>query len=204
MEPRTQSAELIPHFEGLVRKSAARIEPYVEEEFDDICQFLRMKVWYALERFDPSNVRSTSKFSPAQQRDRFVFACMKNAMKDVLKKKQHNLLFIEDIAPSAHGAPNMPGKSGHSAGRRDAFEQRYLSVEENYDLDPDELPLLPSTLSDLERRVVLLLYFDFEPAEIARQMGISRRGVKETIETIKVKMADWSPVPEDAGVAIAA
>jgi hypothetical protein len=42
----------ISHYEGVVRQTAGMFFAMVEEEFEDVCQILRMKAWRALVSFD--------------------------------------------------------------------------------------------------------------------------------------------------------
>jgi DNA-directed RNA polymerase specialized sigma24 family protein len=180
-----------------VRKTAAMIDEDVEDEFEEICQFLREKVWKALEAFTADRVITTSKLSPEKQIERFVFACVTNGKKDLLKKKRRNWLYIEDFKHSGHNEYNF------------AFENRYLRIEDVYAEIESELPALPPTLTDHERAVTVLLYLSFSTDEIATQVGGDRKAVNATVRSIKLKLADWAPrglvvVPDAADVVIGA
>lgn len=183
--------EQIHYYEGVVRKTAAICEPHVEDDFDEICQFLREKVWKALVAFSPARVKTTSKYTPAEQCERFVFACITNGKKDVLKKKKRNLLFIEDLAPGRGEAkPEWGAEPG------DGFAKRYLSHEDAYP-SIAEVPLIPSTLTADERTVVLSYYLGYSTAEIAEEHRMAPKDVLRTAATVREKMADWQP---DTGV----
>lgn len=189
MDARDKNPRHVAHYEGLVRKKAARLENVTEEEFDDICQFLRIKVWKAIDAFDHSRVKTASKFTPDEQLERFVYGCVVNATKDVLKKKRHGILFIEDEAPIKDVDVNR-----FEGGMRDKFERQYLCVENPYAMvEEGVLPFVPSTLSDTERRVLFLLVLDFKPAEIAVQVGVRHKDVWALTKGIREKMADWNP-----------
>lgn len=179
-----------------MRRVAGEVAPVAEDDFDDICQFFRVKVWKILDAFDPSRVKTTSKYTPAEQLERFVYACLQNAKKDVLKKKRHGVLFIEDLAP-------LELEEGTN-GVRDRFELRYLSIEDAFVEAHREPPLIPSTLNQLERQVVLLTFLDFEPAEIALAIGVTRKKVWSMMKGIREKMADWAPGSADEQVPLAA
>lgn len=174
----------ILHYEGLVRKTASMYVDMVEEEYDDLCQLLRVKAWKALLSFDPA--KST------QGQDKYVFSCLRNQVKDFLKKKKHNVLFIEDIAPLRGDRTDTQDFNA-----RDAFEHRYLesSEEDAFATVEDELPNLPSTLTGTERNVALLLYLDFDYGEIGAELLVSRKEVGTTVKGIREKMADWKPTP---------
>jgi len=179
------------HYEGLVRTTASLCAPYVEEDFDDICQFLRYKVWKALESFDPHKLRVkvAGRLQVAAARDRYVYSCVQNGKKDVLKKKRHGLLFIEDLAPNENASDVAAWKTGP----RDAFEQRYLSIDDAFRHVEEELPTVPSTLTESEKAVVLLLYLDFKPTEIAARRGLPRKEITAIVQSVREKMADWNP-----------
>jgi RNA polymerase sigma factor (sigma-70 family) len=191
---KAKSPELMNHYEGLVRTTASICVPYVEEDFDDICQFLRYKVWKALQSFDPASLRvkTAGRVQIAAARDGYVFSCLMNGKKDVLKKKRHGILFIEDIAPNDR---NDNERSGHTM-TRSSFEERYMAIEDAFGEIEQELPTIPSTLTASERAVVLLLYLDFKPAEIATERGLPRKEITSLVSSIREKMADWNPSEE--------
>lgn len=175
---------LLAHYEGLVRKTASMYAGIVEDDYEDICQVLRIKVWRALLAFDPAKAR--------QSRDAYVFMCLRNRVKDLVKKVRRNELFIEDVAPvPADG-------SREQSNLRDRFERRYFAVEDDQVFGDLDTPLIPSTLTAAERRVVAYLYADFSQAEIAEEMEIGTKEVATLVGGIREKMADWHPSPEVA------
>lgn len=182
-----QDPALLAHYEGLVRKTASMYVDHCEEDYDDICQIFRIKVWKALLSFDSSRVKKNSKLSPEKQRDRFVFACLKNQAKDLVKRVKRNWLYIEDIAPSdARG-------DGH--GITDRFDARYLKATEEqvFAVIEEGAPLIPCSLDDTERRVIALLYLDYNYGEIGETVEMSRNDVATVVRSIREKMADWKP-----------
>lgn len=182
---------VLAHYEGLVRKTAGMYVGIVEEDYDDICQLLRIKVWTALLAFDPAKAR--------QSRDAYVFMCVKNRVKDIVKKVRRNELFIEDLAASSP-AGTTTGDAPPPQNRRDRFEARYLVALEEQVFGDIDKPLIPSTLTDTERRVIAYLYIDFSHAEIAEVMEIGRKEMATVVAGIREKMADWRPVsaPKEA------
>lgn len=167
-------------YEGLIHSTAGRYAPYLDEDFEDIQQILRLKVWQALRAFDPSRTKL-----PVQN---YVFACMRNRVKDLLKGQDRrnkarggSQLHIEDVA-------------GDQAAVH-AFEARYLaqSREETYSDVEDERMPLPATLTPLEVSVVQLLLLDFNQTEIAGHLKVSRQRVRAAHQEIQTKMADWRP-----------
>jgi RNA polymerase sigma factor (sigma-70 family) len=164
----------------------------VEEDYEDICQILRMKIWRALGTFDPSR--------SSMQVKNYVFGCMRNQCKDLVRKKKRNEAFMEDYRHA--GATTDTG--GRRKSSADAFDARYLSTghEEAFrDVEEEALPLIPTTLSQVEREIALLLFYDFSPLEIGRRMGLRRGQVNGSIEAIQVKMSDWRPDPQESEAA---
>jgi RNA polymerase sigma factor (sigma-70 family) len=172
--PRTTNPYDINFYEGLVFKTAAMYAPHVQEEFDDIRQRLRIKAWRALQVFDPSRSRMPV--------DRYVFMCVKNECKDIVKKKRRTDVYIED-----QGVEDA----------QDAFEARYLSAnhDQEFGAIDEGAPLVPSTLTGIERQVIVMLYRDYTQAEVARLMGLRRSEMERTMRSIRTKMADWAPSP---------
>lgn len=180
----------ISHYEGLVRSTAAIVEPWVEDEFDEICNFLREKVWKAIEAFSRKRVITTAKFSQDVQLERFVFACVQNGKKDVLKKKRRDWLYIEDQL-ARHGAGDL---GDERAKLHDSFEGQYLVEPDFTGVEPEALTL-PACLEGPERQVAAMLYEDFKVDEIAAAMGLRRGDVRGLLETIRVKLrlAGYAP-----------
>lgn len=169
-------------YEGLVRKTASMYERLTEEEFDDLCQILRLKVWRALGTYDPSRSKLPI--------ERYVFSCVRNQCKDLVKKKRRNELFIEDVAPGS------PGNAiDFDSSLRNRFEAQYLMVREDEafaDL-PFDQPLIPSTLTHDELQVMGLLYLDYGQTEIALRLAMTKREVAAAVKALREKMSDWKP-----------
>lgn len=169
----------LAHYEGLVFKTAQMYTPFLDDDEDDVRQQLRIKVWQALQSFDPAKARQT--------REKYVFMCVRNGVKDLLKRRRRDEGFIEDEAPE-------------DAASRARFEARHLSVDESAVVEAiiEGKVILPNTLSALEVRVVVLLLRDFNQTEIALQLGTTRQKVREAHRSVKVKMADWGQDEEPA------
>lgn len=172
----------IAYYERLIFKTASMYVSYVEEDFDDIQQVLRIKVWRALEAYDARRSKMPV--------DRFVFSCVKNQCKDLVKKKRRNLVYLEDVGHE--------GRDGEVV--RDAFEARYLTSDahKHFGRVEDAAPLIPSTLTAVEREVLALLYLDFTQKEAQVMLGVSRNDMERAVRGIRDKMADWRPTaPEE-------
>lgn len=173
MRPLPDIGTQVLHYEGLVFRTAQMTAPYVQEEEEDIRQLLRVKIWQALTAFDPAKVKG-------QTREEYVFMCVRNRVKDILKRKRRPEDLLEDRAPD-------------DAVLRAKFEGKYLSHDEEAEIEAiiDGDVELPSTLTLLEIHVVRLLLLDLNQTEIARQLGVSRAKVRAAHAEVKVKMADW-------------
>jgi DNA-directed RNA polymerase specialized sigma24 family protein len=125
-------------FEGLIFSTAVRYAPVIaDEDVEDIKQILRVKVWQALQAYD--RTRST------QDVEAFVFGCMYNRVKDLLKAQERRndarngrQLYIEDQE------------------ERGAFEAEYLAsptaAEDAGGPPRVDVPLVPRHRPHRERR----------------------------------------------------
>jgi len=177
------TSEDVARYEGLVLATATRYEGLMDDDFDDVAQVLRTKIWQALGTFDPR--RSN------QPEEKYVFSCLRNRVKDMLKqqyrlneRRQGQQIFIE-------------GLTEHDDERTSdgPFYARYLSVEADvtYAEVEDEEVALPSTLTALEVEVVGLLLEHESKTEIARRLGLSRQRIRTVTMSIQEKLADWKP-----------
>jgi RNA polymerase sigma factor (sigma-70 family) len=168
-------SSLITHYEGLVLRTAALYVERCEEDFEDIAQLFRIKVWKALESYDRRKVKAKLDTRTAEEhRDAYVYACIKNQGKDLEKRVKRNLACLDELAE------RQPVKLGI------AREDEVYGVLR-------ELPRLPSTLTAQERQVVTLLYLDFDNGEIAACMNVQRQTIVRQVRRIREKMADWKP-----------
>lgn len=171
----------------------------VEDDLDDIEQILRLKVMKAILAFDPSRVRSGGR-NGRSARDGYVNMCLRDQVKDIVKRKRRGEMLIDDIAP-------VSLDSGHDAGGpRDRFDQRYLSTDHDqvFAEVEDELPHLPNTLTERERAVLALMYQDFRQTEIAVRLSITKREVESSVRAIRTKLADWRPGRSEPKAAVPA
>lgn len=171
----TEAIEVaLRYYDGLIHATARRCVAFCEEDYDDVVQVLRVKAWQALRAYDPQRCRTT--------RDRYVFMCVRDRAKDVVKKKKRNQLHIEDLRDSA----------------TDRFDARYLcsTHEDNYAaIDDDDDPLLQ--LDELERAIARLLTSDYKQAQVARALGLQKVEMDRAMKSIRYKLADLRP-PEPA------
>jgi RNA polymerase sigma factor (sigma-70 family) len=165
-------------YEGLIFSTSARYAPILDDDAEDIQQILRMKVWRALEVFDPRR--------SALSEENYVFGCVRNQVKDLLKSQSRR--------NDARGG-QLDYIDGKTEVTRAGFELEYLSESDELvfaSVEEADYPL-PSTLSVMERAVVWLLILDFNQTEISRQLGVSRAKVRSAHQSVRDKMADWKP-----------
>lgn len=174
--PQRPTPYTVEFYEGLVRKTAGMTFPLVEDEYEDIVQILRLKCWRALESYDPARATQTVQG--------YVFMCVRNQVKDLMKKKRRDELYIED----QRGAGD------------DHFDALYLIDDQGYEGVEAELPLIPNSLSDLERRVLALLYEGYKQREVALRLAVPRGEVERAVKAIRIKMGDWRPTSQEAEV----
>jgi DNA-directed RNA polymerase specialized sigma24 family protein len=165
-------------------------------DFDDICQVLRVRVWRALDAWDPEEPRTRARLAggktEVELRDAFVFGCVRNQVKDLLKRNKTQDLYIDDVAPD----------DGDVA-MRDQFEHRYMSDDPELIFQEAEEsdPLIPNTLNHNERLVLICAYRGFNGPETAALIGIEKRKIASIMRSLREKMSDWRPSPSGGAAA---
>lgn len=176
----------VEQFEGLVlstaRMNGGRFKVLGYDE-DDVAQILRIKVLQALRAYKPERSQQTLKG--------YVFTCIANQVKD-LRRNAANAVkdangervtesYIEDVAP-------------RDGLHRDRFEAEHLAAdaEQVFALAYDQFDL-PSSLTERERRVVILLALDYQRKEVAEILCLSVSTVAAVRNRVQEKMADWRP-----------
>lgn len=167
----------IAHYEGLIRKTASLYVPYVELDYDDIVQMLRIKVWRALEGHDPAKVKT-------QTLERFVFMCVKNQCKDLVRRRHRGEMYLEDLTPANHEDSPV-----------EWMLQLATDHDQTYAAAEDDGLLIPSTLTGLERAIIAWLYLDRTQKEVAGILELTRAEMERAVKVIRQKMADWEPSP---------
>jgi RNA polymerase sigma factor (sigma-70 family) len=192
------SPGLIERYEGLVVKTSSMYAGIIgRHDFDDIAQVLRVKVWRALEAWDPEEPRTKKKIAAGrkteeQLRDAFVFGCVRNQVKDLLKRNKQDDLFIEDLSAPVGGQ--------HPSPTSDRFELRYLIDDPDsvFRDAEDSAPLIPNTLNDNERLVLACAYAGLNGPETASRIGMSKGRVASVMRSLREKLGDWRPAGNNA------
>jgi DNA-directed RNA polymerase specialized sigma24 family protein len=184
--------KVLAHYEGLIFVVAQTlVGKGVEMEMEDVQQVLRIKTYRSLEKFKLERIRRSTE-TAAQARDRYIRMVLIDQGKDLLKRRRRGELHIEDLVKaSPHG--DSPGLES-----RDWFDEKYLSSthEDVYrDIEAENF-VLPSTLTPLERRIVLFLYRDYRQSEAGRALGLDKREIERAMRSIRLKLADWKPDSE--------
>ena len=172
---------LLPQFEGLVHKTAElTLRTGVEMELEDLKQTYRLKVFQAIKAYDPARAKGL----PLRN---YVFGAIFNLRLSLQGRRRKGELFIDDIAP-ASGNQDLV----------DNFHAHYLSTDHDhvYGYVEDEPPMLPNTLSERERFVLVMLYRRFKQDEIAETIGCTKKEVAAAAKSLRLKLADWKPTAE--------
>lgn len=184
MEP-TQARDpaLLQHYEGLVIKTSVRYKGIKRYDTDEVRQLLRVKVWEALLAWDPENPKTQRRIqrglkSEVELRDAWVYGCLANKMKDLLKRDRERELLIEDQLETDS-----------------TFERRYLYTEADTEISraSESRPLVPNTLTSNERYVLACMYNGHNGPETAERLGLTRAQVAMAVRSIREKMRDWKP-----------
>lgn len=178
MNRAVQRRGTVEAFEGLVLRTAGMYFEGLRMDEDDVRQFLRIKVWKALESYDRGRATQTV--------EKYVFTCVTNGMKDLFKqadraKRNKPECFIED-------------QYGSDA-TRERFDAKHLSHDEEAvrEAHLERTIELPSSLNFWERQVVVLLLHGLNQTEIARELGWTRQRVRKAHVGIQEKMSDSRP-----------
>jgi DNA-directed RNA polymerase specialized sigma subunit len=104
--------------------------------------------------------------------------------------------FIEDLT--------VHERDGEQLSSRHSFDERYLSSSHGqvYGRIEDDDCVMPNTLTEDERHIVVMLYRDFRQTEIARLLGIDKRQMERAMRSIRAKLADWRPDVAEAPASI--
>lgn len=182
-QPQASIEATLAQFEGLVLETARQIvSSGVELEFEDIAQLLRIKVWRAVVAYDSAHERRL----PLRN---FVFGCLYNMRKDILKRPRRYNASVE----AARARP--AGITEGGAGWADVFDGRYLSIDAEVvyaEVECEEI-VLPCTLTAIERRVIALRMAGRLLIEIDAELGLSRSQREAVMVSVRAKLADWAP-----------
>jgi RNA polymerase sigma factor (sigma-70 family) len=161
----------IGFYEGLIRKTAAIYAPRIQEDYDDILSILRIKVWRALDSYDPGRSHMPV--------ERYVFACLRNQIKDLLKRKRRHEVGLQDAVEELR----------ENAAVIVSADDVYADVER----EPALIPLIPTTLTGVERDALVHLYVGASEGEVALLIGCTRPQLRGIIVALRIKLADWQP-----------
>lgn len=172
--------ERLAKYEGLVHRTTFMFAGRANMDEEDFAQELRLKVWWALERWDPARSRLPEK--------RYVYSIMFNRVKDLIRYPRQHFFLFDDLAPDGRDAsPDRPPA-------RDRFDMKFLSTSASLVEEAlDGQGLLPESLSSREKTVLVLLYLEYQQAEIAPLMGCGLTTVKLTVRALREKLSHLEP-----------
>lgn len=175
---------MMGQFEGLILSTARMYATQVRWDEDDMAQELRVKVWRALKRYDPTR-------SSVPLRN-YVYGAIANRVKD----------FKRDAAREV----NRQHRNGVSFCHLEAFDNRdgydreeplarFHSVDHYavYGSIDEGTLTLPATLGDHEIKVLLLLMMEWSKPEIALRLAVSISQIHTIVGSLRRKLADWEP-----------
>lgn len=189
-----QTKPKLDDFEGLVAQTARMFASMVKMEEEDLKQELRVKVWWAMKRYDPARDRVGLK--------NYVYGCVANKVKDFKRNAARRAAYgvefeyIEDRL--AHADDEM---SAH-------FTGQHMSVahDDVYGRIDEGVLTLPSTITRGEAHVLILLMFEMSKPEIMLRLAMPRPDVEAAIRSVRIKLADWNPgdahAPSDQTVSL--
>ena len=154
-------------FEGLVRTTARMFAAQVGREEEDLAQELRVRVWRAAASYDPSKTTIGLK--------RYVYSAVANKVKD----------YKRDAARDARRRELTGVSIIHIEDMRLPFNDGHGSTQEAF--------VLPSTVTEREASVLVMLMSDATKAEVAASLGITPFAVEECRRSLRLKLADWKP-----------
>lgn len=171
-----QTRTSVRDFEGLVIKTARMFAAQVGREECDLAQELRVRVWRAIQSWDGDRFPSL---------ERYVFIAVTNKIKDFkrdaarekARREREGVSFvhIEDMAPGQ-------------------FEGHYHTGRERvYGRIDGEMFVLPSTVTETEATIALLLVQEVSRLEIAIRLDLSDGEITAAVRHLQIKLADWRP-----------
>jgi RNA polymerase sigma factor (sigma-70 family) len=181
-------------YQGVAFSTARIYAPYLDMDEEDVAQELLLKAAQALVAYRPRRVVRTLRTDGRSPEQAWVFMCIKNRVKDLLKAQQRRRLpdggrrmyYIEDVRgdePTTNGTTKW-----------DAEHMSITHAEVYAEVEDVEVPLPPS-LTKLEAAVVRLLIMELSQTEIARVLDVPRRRVRVAYVQVQEKMVDFKPSP---------
>jgi len=152
-------------YEGLVISTVRYWRHMITTDMDDedIAQELRMKVWRALETFDPTR---------GYPERNHVFGAVRNRVKDLIGKKRRENFECSLIDDAAGDDDWVTGGHRESAIVLSKYEQQTKTD-------------LIEGISRLEQSIVILMVQGFNAPEISKEIGITVSSVRSHITKIR-------------------
>jgi len=156
-------------YEGLVISTVRYWRHMITTDMDDedVAQELRMKVWRALETFDPDR---------GYPERNHVFGAVRNRVKDLIGKKRRENFECSLVDDSSGDDDWIAGSQRESAIVLSKYEQR---------VSTDLIEGLPR----MEQRVAILMVQGFNAPEISREININISSVRSHIARVRAHVS---------------
>lgn len=184
----------LERYEGLVKTTASQIVAGgVEMEFDDVAQLLRIKVWSAIQKFEPRRAAEGRRLNRPRDRrgrtplDRWVFLVLANYRKDLERMPRRYVQSMEAFRESQGTGQHGERKTG----LQDKFDAKYLCALDSRPSD-DELDL-PPDLTETERQVIALRLQGTLAPQIESELGLTRAQRVRVMRSLREKLGDLDP-----------
>jgi RNA polymerase sigma factor (sigma-70 family) len=182
----TGGEQTLEAFEGLVLSTARMFAAQVKREEDDLAQELRVRVWKAVIGYNPAKTTLSL--------ERYVFQAITNKIKDYKRDAAREAKRREREGVSFLYIEDMFLLTDRTTGPQERFDSLYHFVEhEDVYGDVDGRFVMPSSVTESEANVLLLLMTGLSKTEVAVRLGITRADVFDTIGSLRAKFADWQP-----------
>jgi RNA polymerase sigma factor (sigma-70 family) len=176
-------------FEGLVFRTSRMYAAQVKKDPDDLAQELRIRVWKAISTYDPERSRTSL--------ESYVFSVVQNKIKDYKRDAARAagrpvVLHIEDMQLGGKRTNNDVGS--HAEAKQELFDRLFNRIEaETVYAEVDDRYQLPSTVTEPERQVLMLLAAGCSRDEIVGLLGVTRGQVDGMVRVLREKLAHLKP-----------
>jgi RNA polymerase sigma factor (sigma-70 family) len=166
-------------FEGLIFRTSQMYAAQVKKDPDDLAQELRIKTWKALGRYSPARSKMPV--------ERYVFMVITNKIKDYKRDaaraaQRPTVLYIEDMRQA------NPGQ-GDERPTQERFDGLFNHIERDVVYSGvDNRYQLPPTVTEPERKVLMLLVAGCTRPEIVALLGVRRSSVDGAVRALREKL----------------
>jgi RNA polymerase sigma factor (sigma-70 family) len=186
-------SQTLVRFEGLVIQTARMYASQVGREESDLAQELRVRVWKAIEAYNPR--RTTLPL------ERFVFGCVRNKMKDFFRDAAREKARREREGVSFVCAEDLGAPEDSMTGEERFERYHFVTREQVYGRVEGAVFVLPATVTETEARVAILLVQEVSRLEISVRLDMTDAEITAAIRALREKLRDWKASPGGAAEA---